>query len=117
LESKQATRFSNVDLYSDEVLRDPYQIYRELRDMAPAIWMTSSNAWFLGRHEIVRAAMRDGKSWSSAQGVGLNSTICAEEGRFGQRSPRAYSDAKAFYGSAKRGRTERRRANDRLAYG
>lgn len=72
---KLAAPSSDIDLYSDETLSDPYPAYRELRDMGPAVWMNSVNAWFLGRYETVRAAMRDWKSWSSAQGVGLNSTI------------------------------------------
>lgn len=73
--SIQAAPSTDIDLYSDQNLGDPYPVYRELRDMGPAVWLNSVNAWFLGRHQLVRVAMRDWQSWSSAQGVGLNPLI------------------------------------------
>ena len=31
----------DVDLYTDEALADPYQHYRALRDLGPAVWLSA----------------------------------------------------------------------------
>lgn len=66
---------SDIDLFSDEALADPYPLYRRLRDLGPAAWLQRHEVWFLGRHETVRGALGDWQTWSSAQGIGLNPVI------------------------------------------
>ena len=61
---------SDIDLFSDEVLHDPYSSYARLRDAGPAVRLTAYDAWVLPRHEHVRAALADHERFSSAQGVG-----------------------------------------------
>lgn len=60
------------DFWSDATLLDPYPVYRELRAAGPAVWLEQHGAWALTRHDVVRAALRDGELFSSAQGVALN---------------------------------------------
>ena len=36
---------SDLDLYSDEVLSEPYEHYQRLRDAGPAVWLERYNAW------------------------------------------------------------------------
>lgn len=66
---------SAIDLYSDEVLVDPYPAYRELRDLGSAVYLEKFDAYFIGRFKDVRAALNDWKTFSSAQGIGLNPII------------------------------------------
>ncbi|HSW06543.1 cytochrome P450 [Aquabacterium sp.] len=66
---------SDIDLFSDDALNDPYPLYRQLRDQAPAVWLRRHEVWFLGRYDPVRAALGDWQTWSSAQGIGLNPVI------------------------------------------
>jgi cytochrome P450 len=62
---------SDVDLFSDRVLRDPYPHFTRLRNDGAAAYLTKLDMWFLGRYDLVRAALLDWETYSSAQGVGM----------------------------------------------
>lgn len=64
---------SDVDLFSDHVLRDPYPHFTWLRNSGAAVYLTQLDMWFLGRYDIVKAALLDWETYSSAQGVGMTS--------------------------------------------
>lgn len=66
---------TDIDLFTDETLTDPYPVYRYLRDLGPAVRLGRHDVWFIGRHDTVRAALADWQTWSSAEGVGLNPII------------------------------------------
>lgn len=68
---------SDIDLFCDAALENPFPSYKTLRNLGPAAYLSRHGVWFLGRFEQVRAALSDWKTYSSAQGVGLNSTINA----------------------------------------
>lgn len=68
---------ADLDLFSDAALADPYPVYAALRDLGPAVFLSRHDAWFLGRHTEVRQALSDWKTFSSAQGIGLNPIINA----------------------------------------
>jgi cytochrome P450 len=68
---------SNVDLFSDDALVDPYPIYREIRETAPLVYLPSNDLHALTRYEHVRAALDDWETFSSAQGVAFNDTANA----------------------------------------
>lgn len=63
---------SDVDLFADDVLDDPYPAYRELREKGPAVWLTAYEMWVLPRYEQVRAALNDHARFTSAEGVGYD---------------------------------------------
>jgi cytochrome P450 len=63
---------SDLDLYSDETLLEPYGVYRELRDTAPAVWLTKYDMFVLPRYKEVRDALKNWQVFSSAQGVAMN---------------------------------------------
>jgi len=63
---------SDVDLFTDEALADPYPHYKALRDLGPAVHLTRHDLWFVCRYEQVRAALGDWRTFSSARGIGLN---------------------------------------------
>jgi len=66
---------SDIDLFSDEALHNPYPLYKELRDLGPAAYLRKHGVYHLGRYDQVREALRDWQTFSSAQGAGLNDTI------------------------------------------
>lgn len=65
----------DLDLFSDAALADPYPVYATLREAGPAVRLPRHEAWFLGRYAEVRQALSDWKTFSSAQGIGLNPVI------------------------------------------
>ena len=66
---------SDLDLYSDEVLAEPYEHYRRLREAGPAVWLERHNAWVVARYDSVRTVLRDWKTFSSASGVAVNDVL------------------------------------------
>ena len=47
-----------TDLLSVEAVRDPFPVYRALREHAPVTWLPEHRAWFVGTHELVLEAFR-----------------------------------------------------------
>lgn len=66
---------SDIDLFSDASLLDPYPNYRTLRDHSGAVWMTRNEMFALARFEDVGNALRNWEVFSSARGVGMNEPI------------------------------------------
>lgn len=65
----------DVDLYSDEVLRDPYPHYKALRELGAVVWLPRNGLHAVARFEDVRAALRNPAVFSSAQGVAANDHV------------------------------------------
>jgi cytochrome P450 len=66
---------SDLNLFADDVLDDPYPTFKMLRELGPAAYLTRDDVWFLGRFDAVRTALGDWKTFSSGQGIGLNPEI------------------------------------------
>ncbi|MDI6912551.1 cytochrome P450 [Nocardioides sp.] len=64
--SQQHLTYSPFD---PEVIADPYPIYRQLRDHAPAYWSPGASSWVLSRYHDVCAALTDPATYSSASGI------------------------------------------------
>ncbi len=47
-----------TDLLSVEATRDPFRVYRELREHAPVTWLPEHRAWFVAGHAAVLDAFR-----------------------------------------------------------
>jgi len=62
---------SDVDLFSQALLEDPYPVLREVRDLGGAVYMRLHDFYALTRHEDVRAAARDWRTFTSARGTAL----------------------------------------------
>ncbi|MBD0417201.1 cytochrome P450 [Tianweitania sp. Rool2] len=62
-----------VDIYSDEVIRDPYPHYRRIRALGAAVWLPLNGLWAIGRHADVRAVLADHVNFRSGHGVSGNS--------------------------------------------
>ena len=66
---------SDIDLFSDEALTNPYPLYKVLRDLAPIVYLEKLGMFALMRYEQVRGALDDWQTFSSSDGVGLNEEI------------------------------------------
>lgn len=66
------TPSSNVDLYADAVLEDPWATYKELRDIGPVVYIESIDAYAVARYANAREILGDWESYTSARGVTLN---------------------------------------------
>lgn len=63
---------SDIDLWTTDALLHPYDLWRELRELGPAVWMRRHQIWALPRYQEVREALGDWRRFSSASGVTLN---------------------------------------------
>jgi len=68
---------SEIDLFSDEAVRDPYDRYRELRDAGPAVYLEKNQAWAVTRFQGVREVLRDWERFTSEKGVAMNEAMNA----------------------------------------
>ena len=60
------------DIYADEALLEPYEHYRRLRDLGPAVWLERHGAFAVTRYADVKAVLADGETFNSANGIALN---------------------------------------------
>jgi cytochrome P450 len=66
---------SDVDLWADDVLLDPYPVFAELRALGPVVWLERYGVAAVPRFEPVQAVLADWRRFSSARGVGLDDTL------------------------------------------
>ncbi|MGW4231680.1 cytochrome P450 [Streptomyces sp. NPDC004980] len=57
---------SDIDLFADEVVLDPYPVYAELRDQGPVVHLRTNDVHVLTRYDAIRGALADWESFSSA---------------------------------------------------
>jgi cytochrome P450 len=62
----------DVDLFDDEVLRDPYPAYAELRRLGPVVRLSRHGILAVARYADVRAVLHDHEHFVSGRGVGFN---------------------------------------------
>lgn len=67
----EAIPASDLDPFSDGALRDPWPIYRELRDLGPVVYLPQYGLSAVMRYADVRAVLGDWETYSSLS-VGLN---------------------------------------------
>ena len=65
------TQASDVDLFDDATLEDPYPIYDELRERGAAVWLERHRTWAIPRYAEVRTILRDHETFSSEPNPGL----------------------------------------------
>ncbi len=68
-------RTSDVDLFSDEALTEPYEHYRILRDLSPVVWLERHEVFAVPRYAEVRDVLDRPEEFCSGRGVGLNAFI------------------------------------------
>ncbi len=66
---------SQIDLWSDENLADPYPTFNQLRDQAAVVKLEQSDVWALTRYEQIREALGDWQTFSSEKAIGFNDGV------------------------------------------
>jgi cytochrome P450 len=59
----------DYDPYQDEIMRDPYRIYRQLRDESPVHYIEQYDCWFLSRFDVVWDAACDSSHLRTLKGT------------------------------------------------
>lgn len=65
---------SDVDLFSDDVLLDPYPVYAELRETAGVVHLPANDVYALTRYDVIRDALADTATFSSSA-IGFNPMV------------------------------------------
>ena len=66
---------SDIDLFSESALADPFPLYHQLREAGPIVWLDQLGMFAATRFDIVQACLRDPKTFSSAHGAVLSEAI------------------------------------------
>jgi cytochrome P450 len=66
---------TDIDLYAEESITSPYEAYKELRDLGPAVWMEQYQVYAVSRYQDVYDALHDHEGFSSGSGVALNEPL------------------------------------------
>jgi cytochrome P450 len=66
---------SDRDLFADEVLLDPYPVLAELREQGGVGHLPVNDVYALTRYDVVRDALGDWETFSSAHGIGFNPMV------------------------------------------
>ena len=65
---------SAIDLFSDEVLLDPYPYYAELRELGGVVHLPANDVYALTRYDVIRNALGDPETFSS-RSIGFNPMV------------------------------------------
>ena len=60
---------SDIDFYSDDVIRDPYPIYEKLRNMGPVVYLEKNDLYALPCYKEVSEVLRQPMRYISSRGV------------------------------------------------
>ena len=63
------TPVSDIDFYSDEVVRDPYPVYAQLREMGPVVYMAKNDLYLVARYKEVSEILQQPLRFVSSKGV------------------------------------------------
>ncbi|CBA16341.1 cytochrome P450 [Xanthomonas albilineans] len=66
---------SDIDLFSEGCLSDPYDSYEILRVLGPVVFLSCCNAFALTRYQVAKQALEDHDAFSAAKGVTLNAVM------------------------------------------
>lgn len=68
----QGAPVSDIDLFSDDVLLNPYPAYAQIREMGPVVWLRRVGLHIFTRFDDVKDALARPDLFTSAQGVMMN---------------------------------------------
>lgn len=66
---------TDIELYDDDTLTDPTDAFRTLRELGSTVWLERYEMFVHPRFDECRAALRDWRTYSSAQGVMMNDAM------------------------------------------
>ncbi len=59
----------DIDFYADDVIRDPYPVYAQLRALGPVVYLPRHDLYALSRYQEVSAVLRQPLRFVSSRGV------------------------------------------------
>ena len=65
---------SDIDLFADDVLLDPYPYYAELRELGGVVHLPKNEVYALTRYDVIRTALGDPEAFSSRT-IGFNPMV------------------------------------------
>jgi cytochrome P450 len=65
---------SDIDLFADEVLLDPYPYYAQLRELGGVVHLPRNDVYALTRYDVIRDALGDWETFSS-RSIGFNPDV------------------------------------------
>ncbi|CAN7532314.1 cytochrome P450 [Arthrobacter sp. LjRoot78] len=65
---------SDIDIWDDDILVDPYPTYAALREQAAVVHLPKNDLYVLTRHDVIRDALGDPESFSSTS-IGFNPMV------------------------------------------
>lgn len=74
----QVVPSSDIDIFADEVMENPYPHYKELRQMGPVVFLEKLDAFAVTRYADVRAALVNWQVFSSEAGGGKGPAFNSE---------------------------------------
>lgn len=63
---------SEVDLFTEEALLEPFDIYAELREMGPVVYLPEQEVYAITQYQVLREVSLNWEVFSSARGVGMS---------------------------------------------
>lgn len=66
---------SDIDLFDDEILIDPYPTYTELRALGSVVHLPANEVYVLTRYDTIRDALGDPETFSSVRAIGFNDGV------------------------------------------
>jgi cytochrome P450 len=66
------------DLFTDDVLADPYDTYAMLRELGPVVWLSAHDTYVVTRYREARTVLASPDIFCSGQGVALND-VCNQQ--------------------------------------
>ncbi len=66
---------SDINLWSDDNLSDPYPTFTKLREQAAVVHLTEGDVWALTRYDVIKNALTDWETFSSEKAIGFNDGV------------------------------------------
>lgn len=60
---------SDIDFYTDEVIKDPFSVYAKLRKLGPVVYMEKHGLYLLARYKEVSEVLLQPLRFVSSRGV------------------------------------------------
>jgi cytochrome P450 len=68
-----------VNLYDDDVIRDPWPHYERLRELGPVVWMEALGNYAFTQYDTVRNGLRDHETYISSLGAAADDFGCTHQ--------------------------------------
>ncbi len=68
---------SGIELFDRAGIDNPYPLYRQLRDIGPAVWLKRHELWCVPRYKDVKAVLGDHRRFTTSQGVAMDPAVNA----------------------------------------